>query len=124
MVGRDLPGRHRYGNSSGAQGFDKQKDFCTLLLGGHIYLTCCCCWQLKLCSCKVWPDIGRRQIEDIYNQMVQGSCKLPKPAPFDKHAVQLLLVNLLKDCIRGCSKLRCILALASPASVMQGCVMN
>ena len=47
-----------------------------------------------------------------------------RSAPLDKHAVQLLLVNFLKDCIWGCSKLCCVLALASPPRVVQGSVMN
>lgn len=47
-----------------------------------------------------------------------------RSAPLDKHAVQLLLVDLLEDCIWGCSKLGCIPALASPTRVVQGSVMN
>ena len=45
-------------------------------------------------------------------------------APPDKHAVQLLLVNLLQDSIWGCGQLCCILTLASATSVVQRGVMN
>ena len=41
-----------------------------------------------------------------------------------KHSVQLLLVNLLEDNVRGRSQLCCILALPSASSVMQGSIVD
>ena len=47
-----------------------------------------------------------------------------RTAPLDKHAVQLLLVNLLQDCVWGCRQLSSILALAPAPSVVEGCIVN
>lgn len=85
--------------------------------------TCCCCLQQGLCLCES-NGLGTRRrhiMELVCRTTAEGQAR---SAPLDEHTVQLLLVNLLKDCIWRCSKLCCVPALASPTRVVQGSVMN